>query len=781
MTRRLLASLLALALFGASMPIAPLVAAYGRRWPRQGQGPIGMPNGVPPVTFGQPGVMLGVKVVMFLGGEWTDVTALGYVLYRDAVIVQRGIGAEGGFSRSSRGTFTLKNEDGNLSPRNPAGIYFGKLGLNIQVKIYVNPGSGDLLRITGRVTDWSPKIGSDNERTVGVTVSGVIQQISQGERPARSSARRFLELGPTLGDFTAPLAAWTMEDTGVASGGTALYGAADLRPFVGIHPSGAVVTYPQWGKGTLAPWLPPVLNAANANGLSIVWAPVSMSPSVIAWTMDLAYAGTTDSPGTVVDFNPSYLGGAAGWPQLIFSPVGNEMQITLDGGPEISIATAGLYDGLAHHVRLTAFQSGADTGWQVSVDAVIMNTGTYAGLTLPVVRTFGLVTDGGSGAAAIGYVAVYGDVESSLPDASDSIRGHQPASGFAGETPSTRFLRICREEGIECVVDELVVDSQIMGTQGVGTPLQLLEQCAEVAEGVLDETMENKLRLTSRTARWNQAPMIVIDYDLHAVGNSSAGLDPSDDDRFVRNKWTITRQDTSFSTTVEKTTGSLNSNQREDDPQGVGLWPDSGTLSLSDDIDTLGHAAWRTAKGTVDQLRFRGLPVLLHNPRSAGLIELWTSRDPVGGRLWLANAPADFGGGTLDQMIDGYVERFDQFEWLIIPNTSPNDINAVGTLDNPVGDFLDSDGTTTNELLDTTETGINLAIADNCVWAHDVDFDIVIDSERMTCTGVFAATGGPYPATQFQTITVVRSVNGVVQTHDFGVPVHPFNPFILAL
>jgi hypothetical protein len=53
-------------------------------------------------------------------------------------------------------------------------------------------------------------------------------------------------------------------------------------------------------------------------------------------------------------------------------------------------------------------------------------------------------------------------------------------------------------------------------------------------------------------------------------------------------------------------------------------------------------------------------------------------------------------------------------------------------------------------------------------------FDILIGGERMTVTAI---TG----TTLSQTMTVTRSINGVVKTHLTGAPVALFRPSVIAL
>jgi hypothetical protein len=54
-------------------------------------------------------------------------------------------------------------------------------------------------------------------------------------------------------------------------------------------------------------------------------------------------------------------------------------------------------------------------------------------------------------------------------------------------------------------------------------------------------------------------------------------------------------------------------------------------------------------------------------------------------------------------------------------------------------------------------------------WSHEADFPIEIGGEVMTVTAV-AAMAGTFPA-RTTTLTVTRSVNGIVKSHASGAPV----------
>jgi len=81
--------------------------------------------------------------------------------------------------------------------------------------------------------------------------------------------------------------------------------------------------------------------------------------------------------------------------------------------------------------------------------------------------------------------------------------------------------------------------------------------------------------------------------------------------------------------------------------------------------------------------------------------------------------------------------------------------------------------------LDTTETGVDIISAtvrwiDSVTYGSQFPLDIIVGGERMTVT---ACTGTGLT----QTLTVIRSVNGVIKTHAAGAPVQLFRPPVVAL
>ncbi|CAM5251244.1 hypothetical protein SGLAM104S_01641 [Streptomyces glaucescens] len=163
--------------------VAPLVAAWRRRLANVA----GPARASGEASNGEP-----VTVELFVGGEWVDLTADGYVMVRDdsgQIRITYGIqGGEGSQTDRATASLQLRNTDGRFSPRNPSGPYFGLIGRNTPLRISVPDGNGGKsYRLWGEVAEWAPNWDpSGNDVWVDVTVHGIMQRLAQAPAPERS-------------------------------------------------------------------------------------------------------------------------------------------------------------------------------------------------------------------------------------------------------------------------------------------------------------------------------------------------------------------------------------------------------------------------------------------------------------------------------------------------------------------------------------------------------------------------------------------------------------------
>jgi hypothetical protein len=270
---------------------------------------------------------------------------------------------------------------------------------------------------------------------------------------------------------------------------------------------------------------------------------------------------------------------------------------------------------------------------------------------------------------------------------------------------------------------------------------------------------------------YNAPPVLELDY----AGNDLSGaILPIKNNLGILNDVTVKRE-TGSSARYVLEDGPLSVNPP---PNGVRRYTGEVELSLWKDSQCLPRAAWHVYAGTNNDLKLNQVTVALENPRIGGdpnMITAFLTAD-IGDAITIDNLPDLLMPDQMRQQIAGYTERFDQFQHQITFNTVPGSTyviaraTAAGT--STTQSKADSTTTTLNEALDTTETGVDIAVtAGSAGWTTSgVDFDIVIGGERMTVT---SNTG--------TTFTVTRSVNGVVKSHALGAQVRLFQPSNMAL
>lgn len=699
--------------------------------------------GKPPVTF--PGQRLGIRVELMLGGVWVDVSV--YVLYNFRVRVERGRRPNQRKATAATCRLTLKNPDKRFSPRYVAGPYAGMLRQNTPLRVFVNPGSGDALRFTGKVPSWEPVAsGHPNDRRVSITAASDRGRLDRNSGPIASAQRRFF-------------------DARVDAGSLLLYRSLEDGDF------------PRWTDGPPGSGRLPDLSGGGvaSDNIPSGW----HSGGGTSWAVDVDARfplGEAVGGSNAVALRWDTQETISGWRLLDDGTgVGLVYYTAADGAPHSLRTSTSAYDGEWHHYRITAAQNGTGVDVVLYMDGVSVLTSTIASSTLGR-NFFTLVQDDNPSAGAermpaVGHVAFY------LLSPGANTLSYQAFTGWAGETPAERWVRLLQEEGLTGTVREGLVDDLTMGAQQQRTLPDLLIECEEAAEGLIDETLDGQLRLSTLRSRYNGAVALSLDY---AAGDVLPPFAPADDNDSLINRWTLDRPN-GGEAVFEKTSGPLNSSKPEDDPLGVGLEEDSDTINLSDDVSLYVAAGWRVHRDTVDEPRYPSVRVEL--AKSAALVPQWLACD-LGSRVLLANGPDDVGPNDPDEVLEGYAEEFDQVSWDLELFLEPASVYRVGGLSNRTGygvdaPRLDCGGSTLSGALDTSTTSVAVTITDNCIWTHAYgDYPITVGAEDMTVMAVSAA-GGTYPA-QTQTLTVTRGVNGVFLAHAAGDEVHVKYPIILA-
>lgn len=735
-------------------------------------------GGRAPVTF--PAVRLHIRVEIFLNGSWVDVSQ--YVKYEDRIVITRGRRNEQGKVPPSVCSLTFLNSDRRFSPRNTTSPNYPYLGQNTPLRVWFNPGSGDSLRFTGEVPDWAPQWTTGDDRSVSVVASGRLRRLGQGTEPAYSATRRSYD-----NDVVQPVAYWPLEggqDT------TILYDTIGNAPTRtgGFAFTDGTAGVARFGVGDLGPGSDRVVNVSGGWTLDLdlpqgvtatgqVTIEFSMSYGTIVRTGTYTGCGIRMHPNTAtrhIKFNVFV--NDSGLIEVQWLEAGQDFSLLAGPTTVYSAGSENIFDGQPRvfHLDLAA-SGGTNVVWTLYENDVQLGTGTvtpsFAGaMNAPPYRASAVSITSATADAILGHFAVY--------TTNIAANRYSALTGHSGELPTTRFARLCTEEGIPYVVNELVADTVGMGPQTISPPLELLRACEEANEGLIDETRANELRLSSRTARWVPDVLLTLDYAHPTHGNQVYRMKPTDDDFPLINDWTIDR-DGGLSAHAQQTSGALNVNDPEGDPiNGVGRKKDSETLSLSTDAQLADHAHWRLRKGTVDEPRYPSIEFRLDTHPE--LIPSWLALD-ISGRMQVLNPPSDVGPGTIAQYAEGYTEEADQFTWTVGVNASPVATGEAWHYNDPTGAAVyDCAGSTLSAAVTSGATTLNLTITDNCVWAHDFgDYTIRVGGEDMTVTAVGAASGSL--GSQSQALTVTRSVNGAILEHAAGVAVRLKRPARYAL
>lgn len=615
-------------------------------------------------------------------------------------------------------------------------------------------------RFWGDVSVWPVKWDrSGKDVYTQITCNGMTRRLGQGSTPLRSALRRGI---PAIG--TDLVAYWPLEDgadarslepgiTGVSTG--RIIGKPSLSAYSNFIASDDV---PELNTGRFYLQAPYYVNTDEFQVRFVVHVPPSTVPN--------------DTVLMRIKTNSSL-----GWIDLIHQTGDNLLFKTYTNLGVLSHTTTPLdiTDQVSNQdarISLEFVKNG--TGVDLSIIALpigensgVVHTETNAGITLGSCTSLFVNPDGiDIGSFAIGHITV----EKNITSVFDST--HALERAYQGEAAHYRIERLCEENGVTLSLRGGGEDAEFLGYQGRNNLMTLLRESAIGDGGLLIERRDAEaLFYRTRESIYNQPARASIAYSDHNL----QGFDPVEDDQRTRNKVTVQRG-SGQSATVEDTDSALSTN---DPPDGVGIYDESTTVSLYSDEQAVHQAAWRVRFGTVDEARYPTIEVNLAHPdfvADQALTRRILSLD-VGDRIEIPNPPLWLPPETIGQIVQGYRDTIAQFEHTIAFNCSPASPYRAATYDGHPDrpTRYSNENTITNEALDTTETGVDITYSAGPDWTHaDGDYDVMIDGERMTVTGVSGSGGS-------QTLTVTRSVNGVVADHATGVAVRLLEPSYYAL
>lgn len=624
------------------------------------------------------------------------------------------------------------------------GLYEWRVGGNTNVSIApsVTEYTMEAIRYLGTVPEWPARWDmSSNDATAPVVASGILRRLQQGASPLRSPlTRQLLRYSPA--------GYWPLEDgENSRSAASALTGG-----------SAATVTDVTFAADDTLDGAGPVLKLN------------STSSRVVARMLGNAdtpdgYAGMVifklaSLPGSTVQMAYLYSTGTVARWTIAVTAIAIVVSGVQSDGTSVVSDTA-LYgvdptDWVA--IQLETEEAGGNVDWALTWHQVGETTfggvsGTYAGTAQKLTG----VTLAGAQDWAFGHLWL-GDND--LPFVADSFS--LVSSGYAGETASDRFARLCAEEGVPVLAYAADVDSEPMGIQRLDTFVNLLRAVESADQGVITERGAG-LAYRPRAARYNLPVLQALDF---GSGHVADPPEPTDDDQRIRNDWTLTRDGGSTVNVVDS-----------DHVDEHGRYDASETVNVETDDVLVDHASWRLHLGTWDELRWPSITLDL--AAKTTLISNWCKVAP-GSRITIDNPPAQLLGTEIDLTVEGYTEVLSPYGWDVTVNCSPARAWDVAELDDEET-ALDTDGSTLDSGISDSDTTLSVATASAAagspLWSTDpADFptDGWIGAERVTVNSI---TGSSSP----QTWDVDRGIGGVALAHDAGTEVRLWLPAHIAL
>jgi len=408
-------------------------------------------------------------------------------------------------------------------------------------------------------------------------------------------------------------------------------------------------------------------------------------------------------------------------------------------------------------------QDGSNVFWRRSTLEVGQISGSTFGQNFTGSHTLGRVNEvrfnpylRDFGAIAVGHLTLATEITTLF----DGVQA-QILTGYTGEDAGVRLSRLVAENTAVPITIR-GRDSADLGEQQEETLLDLLAESASADGGLLhDDPRALGLRYRALHSYGDQ-PAVTIPY----TDNLIIPFEPTDDDGLTRNRVTIARPN-GTRITEEVTEGPLST---QAPPAGVGVYDESLTLNLYTDDFVARTASWRAHVGTWDEGRYPSLGVDLAHPTF--LADPLLTRDLLsltpGDRLVITDPPSWLPPFAVDVLVMGIEYEVTPLHlylrWTCVP-ARPYRMAYWNA-----GHRWSGEGTVTSGSLTTTATSVSLTLPSGVAWTHDDgDYDITIGGEVMTVTNVVGST-----------MTVTRSVNGVVKTHAAGAAVALAEPSFYA-
>lgn len=488
----------------------------------------------------------------------------------------------------------------------------------------------------GEIANWPQRwVPSGQAVWTPVQAAGILRRLGQGTKPLDSTLRRRI---PSAN----PTAYWPMEEDNLAS--------RAYSPTPGVSP--AAMTGVEWAAVDTLPSSKALPRLTAAATLSAIVPDAADGE----WQVECVYNADDKAPPAAGPraevLSISTTGTVRRW--VISMRDGSAHVAGFDAsGTDVINQGISLNDSPFHGWYRLRFYvqdvGGGQMEWVVGWANVNENTlqvaETVTGLpghVTAVTANWGALTEGW----AIGHLSVMPTAANTIYNGSDSA--------YSGETAWARMRRLAGEEGVPIARIPGGLTPERVGPQRVAKLVELFQAAAAADGGML---LEDRTRLglvyRERSSMYTQEPALTLTYGARGL---APPLEPADEADTVRNDRTVKREGGSEARAVLET-GRLSV---QAPPLGIGLYDDSVTLSLADDVQAEPLAHWLLWLGTYDGARYPSVRVLLH--RAPHLIpQVLKMRE--GDLIRITGLPPWVAYGDIDLIVTGWSETLLPRTW----------------------------------------------------------------------------------------------------------------------
>lgn len=612
---------------------------------------------------------------------------------------------------------------------------------------------GRLYRFHGELSSL-PKTSDPTASDIysDATASGIFSRMLQQTSPVNSAFYRALT---RITGSSAANEYWSFEDgTGAGSLGSAVGGTAAV-----FTPALQLASFSGFACSNAVPTL-------NGGTITCTVRPYVATDDVVRFIMAVPSGG--DSAGDVL--MRYYTQGTIARADLIYGTGGT---LTLNGfdvnGNQLFTSNAIAFNtnGALFEIEVALQQSGSNVTWHIdgmTPGAVFQEglSGTVTSATIGAITQIIFNPGAGLIGTAVGHCLVQ-----PLYNSQQLGQLASPLAAWFGETAASRIARLCSEESIPCRIMGPLAQSQAMGNQTAQTVANLLQECERTDMGFLFEPRfcGPGLGYFPLRSLYNQNPMVTASFSAAAL---AAAFQSDTDTQLSLNDVTFTATDGSFSRQV-LSSGSMSINSP---PNGIGRIDTEVQVNPASDSQLPNEANWFLRVRSIDEDRYSSIPfdqARVETPASVGLLD-------IGGYVQIITTPPWLPPNPIKQLAVGFSESIGPLGiWTISANGIPElpyEVAVVGV------SHFGTDGSTLTTGITSTATSMSVTTAAGfAVWTQSAGafpFNIMMGGELITVTNITSATSP-------QTFTIIRSVNGIVKSHNAGESIQVYPPPVLAL